>query len=111
MNFKDIYRTLEKNKYYVFSYKDVLSFYPNEKTSSLKKLIYRWKNKEWICTLKRGLYELSYPKDFTIPDMYIANRLYEPSYVSLETALSNYSIIPEVSMAVTSITPKPTRKF
>jgi hypothetical protein len=43
--------------------------------------------------------------------MYVASRLYSPSYVSLETALSNYSIIPEVSMAVTSVTTKPTRTF
>ena len=37
--------------------------------------------------------------------------MYEPSYVSLETALSHYSIIPEVSMTVTSVTVKPTRRF
>ena len=111
MNFKDLYKTLEKNKYYVFSHGDILSFYPDEKKHNLKKLIYRWKEKGWIYPLKRGLYELTYPKDFTIPDMYIANKLYSPSYVSLETALSNYSIIPEVSMAVTSITTKPTRRF
>ncbi len=111
MNFKDLYKTLEKNKYYVFSHGDLLSFYPDEKKHNLKKLIYRWKEKGWIYPFKRGLYELTYPKDFTIPDMYIANKLYSPSYVSLETALSNYSIIPEVSMAVTSITTKPTRRF
>ena len=111
MNFKDLYKTLEKNRYYVFSHGDILSFCPDEKRDNLKKMIHRWKEKGWIYPLKRGLYELTYPKDFTIPDMYIANRLYNPSYVSLETALSNYSIIPEVSMAVTSITTKPTRKF
>ncbi|MEW6171432.1 MAG: hypothetical protein AB1472_07765, partial [Candidatus Omnitrophota bacterium] len=72
---------------------------------------YRWVKKGWIYSLKRGLYELTYPKDFVVSDMYIANKLYNPSYVSLETALSNYSIIPEVSMAVTSLTTKPTRKF
>lgn len=111
MNFKDLYKTLEKNKYYVFSYTDILSFYPKEKRYNLKKMLYRWKKKGWVDSLKRQLYELTYPKDFTIPDIYIANKLYSPSYVSLETALSNYSIIPEVSMAVTSITTKPTRRF
>ena len=74
-------------------------------------MLYRWKNRGWIYALKKGVYELSYPKDFIIPDMHIANKLYSPSYVSLETALSNYSIIPEVAMAVTSITTKPTRRF
>jgi predicted transcriptional regulator of viral defense system len=111
MDFKELYKTLEKNKYYIFSYKDILSFYPKEKRYNLKMAIYRWKKKGWIYPLKRELYELSYPKDFIIPDIYIANKLYNPSYVSLETALSNYSIIPEVSMAVTSITTKPTRRF
>jgi predicted transcriptional regulator of viral defense system len=111
MNFKDLYRTIEKNRYYVFSHEDILSFYPEERKDNLKRLIYAWKDKGWIYALKRGLYELTYPKDFVIPDMYIANRLYSPSYISLETALSNYSIIPEVSMAVTSIATKPTRRF
>lgn len=111
MKFKDMYRILEKNKYYIFAYEDLLSFYPNEKRANLKKTIYRWKKNGWIYTLKRGLYELTYPEDFIIPDMHIANNLYAPSYISLETALSNFSLIPEVSMAVTSITTKPTRRF
>jgi len=111
MNFKDLYITLEKNKYYVFSINDLLLFFPDEKRENLKKLLFRWKRKGWIYSLKRGLFELIYPKDFAITDMYIANRVYCPSYVSLETALSHYSIIPEVSMAVTSISPKPTRRF
>ncbi|MBI2252834.1 MAG: hypothetical protein HYU63_08885 [Armatimonadetes bacterium] len=111
MNFRELYKTLDKNKYYVFSFKDLLLFYPQEKRAGFKNMLYRWKNKGWIYPLKRSLYEITYPKDFNIPDMYIANNLYNPSYVSLETALSNYSIIPEVSMAVTSITTKPTRIF
>lgn len=111
MTFTEFYQTLEKNKYYVFSFEDIVSFFPGEKKSSLKKIVYRWKLKNLISALKRGLYELSYPKNLVIPDFYIANRMYSPSYISLETALSNYSIIPEVSMAVTSITTKPTRKF
>jgi len=111
MNFRDLYKTIEKNKYYVFSFEDLLSFYPNEKRENLKAMLYRWKQKKWLCSLKRGLYEIIYPKDFNIPDMYISNVLYSPSYVSLETALSNYSIIPEVSMNVTSITTKPTRNI
>ena len=111
MNFRELYKTLEKNKYYIFSFEDVLTFYPASVRSNLGKSILRWKKNGWIYPLKRGLYELAYPKDFSIPDLHIANRLYSPSYISLETALSNYSIIPEVSMAVTSVTTKPTRRF
>lgn len=111
MRFQKLYKTLEKHKYFIFSYDDILSFYPNEKKENLKKMLFRWCKKGWIYHLKRGLYELSFPADFMIPDFYIANKLYNPSYISLETALSDYSIIPEVSMAVTSITTKPTRRF
>jgi len=111
MEFKELFKTIEKHRYYVFSHNDLLSFYPDEKKSCLKKAVYRWKRRGWISPLRRGVYELTYPKDFHIPDLYIANHMYGPSYISLETALSHYSIIPEVSMTVTSVTTKPTRKF
>jgi len=111
MTFRELYKRLEESRYYVFSYEDLLSFYPGERKDNLGRMLSRWKKEGWICSLKRGLYELTYPRDFAVPDMYIANKLYSPSYVSLETALSYYSIIPEVSMAVTSVTVKPTRRF
>lgn len=111
MNFSSLYSALEAKRYYIFSFEDLLAFFPDEKKANLKREIFRWKEKKRLYALKRGLYELTYPRDFNIPDMYVANILYSPSYVSLETALSHYSIIPEVSMAVTSITTKPTRRF
>ncbi len=46
------------------------------------------------------------------PSFYlIANKLYQPSYISLESALSHYGIIPEVVYTLTSVTTKPTREF
>ena len=42
---------------------------------------------------------------------FIANKLYQPSYVSLETALSHYKIIPEVAYGTASITTKAPREF
>ena len=50
-------------------------------------------------------------KDSHPPLNLIANKLYQPSYVSLESALSHYSIIPEVVYTLTSVTTKPTREF
>lgn len=41
----------------------------------------------------------------------IANRVYEPSYISFDSALSFHSIIPETVYAITSATTKPTREF
>ena len=57
---------------------------------------------------RRGLYCFA----GTLPhDWQIANRLYNPSYISLETALSYYGSLPEAVYGVTSVTPKITRTF
>ena len=61
-----------------------------------------------LLKLRNNYYML---KDSHPPLYAIANKLYQPSYVSLESALSHYGIIPEVVYAVTSITTKPTREF
>ncbi|MFH1877300.1 MAG: hypothetical protein ABH883_00630 [Candidatus Omnitrophota bacterium] len=111
MKFGELYKILERNRYYIFTYEDIALFFPDENKDNLKITMQRWRKKGWVCSLKRGLHELTFPEDLVIPDMYVAGKLYTPSYVSLETALSNYSIIPEVSMSVTSITTKPTRRF
>jgi len=58
--------------------------------------------------LRNGFYML---KDSYVLPYFIANRLYQPSYISLEKALSYYSIIPETVYTITSITTKPTREF
>lgn len=49
--------------------------------------------------------------DEQVSDLYLANKLYEPSYVSLELALSYHRVIPETVYEITSITPKTTRRF
>jgi hypothetical protein len=43
--------------------------------------------------------------------MYIANLLHGPSYVSLEYALSHYSLIPERVTEVTSVTPGRSKRY
>lgn len=46
------------------------------------------------------------------PSLYfIANKLYQPSYISLEKALAHYSIIPETIYGITSITTGATQEF
>lgn len=58
--------------------------------------------------LKKGLYCL---KTDQVPEEEIANRLYQPSYVSFEYALAFHNILPEMTYSVTSATTKPTRTF
>ena len=61
-----------------------------------------------IIKLKNGLY--SFAGEY-INQEFIANKIYEPSYVSLEYAMMYYNIIPETVYSVTSVTTKTTREF
>ena len=58
--------------------------------------------------LRNGFYAV---KDSHTDYSFIANKLYQPSYISLETALSYYKIIPEVVYGTSSITTKAPREF
>lgn len=111
MRFQEVYKKLAGERYFIFSFEDLSAFFPEENRGSLRQYLSRWKKKGWIASLRKSLYELTYPEDHDIPDFFIANKIYAPSYISLETALSYYSILPEVSMAVVSVTPKITRRF
>jgi len=61
-----------------------------------------------ILKLRRGLYMFA---GEYVSEMLIANRVYEPSYVSFEYALMFYSIIPETVYTITSATTRLTREF
>jgi len=61
-----------------------------------------------IIRIKRGIYAttINSPTKFEI-----ANRLHKPSYISFETALSYYSIIPETVYAIISATTSNTKEI
>jgi len=70
-----------------------------------------WQDKGYIKKLRRGFYMFS---DLSLNEqsMYlIANKLYAPSYISMEAALSYYGLIPEGVYTMTSISTKKTSKF
>ena len=58
--------------------------------------------------IRNGLYAL---RSESPNELEIANRLYGPSYISLEYALAYFRIIPETIYTVTSVTTKITREF
>ena len=41
----------------------------------------------------------------------LANRIYQPSYISRESALAHYLVIPESVLGVTSVSSRKTRQF
>ncbi len=71
-----------------------------------------WTKKGLISQLKKGLYVLNKnDRKINVSNVFIANQLYSPSYVSLEYALSLYALIPETVMNITSVSTKKTAKF
>lgn len=85
-------------------FKDVFSVPLNTARSYIKRNVARG----LFIKLRSSFYQLadSHPSPY-----FIANKLYQPSYVSLEKALSRYGVIPETVYAITSVTAKPTREY
>ena len=76
--------------------------------TSVHRFLHTYTKKQFLTKLRNGLYALEEKR----PNLtFAANKIYRPSYVSLETALSHYGLIPETVYSVTSVTPKPTREF
>lgn len=107
MKWIDFERQIKVKNIKLFSPLDVQRFLGRSKVA-VRFLIHRLKKSGHIVSIKRGLYKLS---DEQVPDLYIANKLYSPSYVSLEFALSYHGVIPETVYEITSVTTKATRRF
>lgn len=69
-----------------------------------------WVKKGYLIMFRRGLYAISETTK-NIDAMLFATKIYSPSYVSLETALSFYGIIPEAVFTTTSVSTRKTKKF
>jgi len=70
-----------------------------------------WLKKGYIKKFVRNYYILS---SFTPDERFLfsaANRIYEPSYISTQSALSSYGLIPDRPVTVTSITTRKTKNF
>ena len=93
----------------VFAFNDILKWFPKSKEAVLKVQLNLWVKKGYLQKIKRGLFHLA---EVGIEDnLYLAEKILSPSYISLESALNYYSIIPDVPFTVTCITPLTTRNF
>jgi predicted transcriptional regulator of viral defense system len=91
----------------LFSARDVQTLFGVSKVAATF-LLYRYNKQGFIVRLKRGLY--AFP-DALPPELYLANKLYSPSYISREFALSYHGVIPETVYEITSVSPQSTRRF
>lgn len=73
--------------------------------------LYYWQQNGLIQLLRRPFYRLA-SRPWTMRERWaVANQIYAPSYISLESALSYYGFIPEGVFHVTSVTTRNTQRF
>ena len=107
LNLHQVEKELKSQDLQIFTPHDLMVVFGVNKRAARGFVSYNVEKGAFV-RLKAGLYTLS---GSDISDYVLANRLYFPSYISLDSALSHYSLIPESVYAVTSITSKPTREF
>lgn len=107
VNWYNFERKLKDKKLLLFSPLDVRRLFGVSKIAATF-LVHRYARRGFIRRVKNGLYVFP---DSLPPDLFLANKMYEPSYVSLEFALSYHRVIPETVYEITSVTPKATRHF
>lgn len=93
--------------YGVFSLENIYKSFPDFSY----KQISRWQKDGFLIKIKQGFYTFT---DQKIDDYFlflIANKIYEPSYISLEKALKYYGLIPEEIFQITSVSTKKTNIF
>jgi predicted transcriptional regulator of viral defense system len=84
----------------------------DEKPAYLRRLVSEWTKKEWLIELRRGMYLVNESHVLAKVERFaLANLIYEPSYVSLESALSFHGMIPEAVSQVTSVGTRKTARF
>lgn len=90
----------------------VVNLFPEKSEGARRLLVSRAVESGEVVRLKPGLYCLA--KEFRKQEPHpftIAQMLYPPSYVSLETALSHHGLIPEAVYQVASVSNRRTQRF
>lgn len=86
----------------IFSVADIEILFPNLD----KRRLFEWKGKGYIVKIRNGWYCLPEFLKEPFSTWIIANITHSPSYISLESALNYYNLIPEGVYMTTSVTTK-----
>ncbi len=95
----------------IFTTQQLEKLFPNENKSTINIQLSRMEKRGDLVRVKRGLYVTPEYFHHNLNEFVLAQELYSPSYVSLESALSYYGLIPEDVPNVTSVTPITTKKI
>lgn len=98
MNYPEFKKTM--SDFTVFSLKDIKKQFHGFNRMNL----YYWQKKGYIEKIRNKWYVFSDVESNEPNNFLIANKIYNPSYISLESALNYYGIIPEGVFIYTSVT-------
>lgn len=91
----------------LFNLNDIRKFAPDFS----RRQLYTWTRNGYLKPITGGYYVLA-EKDIDENFLFmVANLIYEPSYVSLESALAYYQVIPETVLIVTNVSSRRTKEF
>jgi predicted transcriptional regulator of viral defense system len=107
-NTTKIIKILKENNIFLFSLSDFERLFDINNKNTLYKKIQRLEAEGIVQKLKKGYYHFLLAE---INDFILANFLYQPSYISLESALSFYGIITGFPYQITSLTPKKSKTY
>jgi predicted transcriptional regulator of viral defense system len=108
-----------RNDMRFIDFQNQLSAYPVFSLQEVKKIFIdfsyrqldRWEKKGYLKKIKKGFYCLTSQELNQNILFYTANKIYSPSYVSMEMALKYYGFIPEEIFQITSVSTKKTTNF
>jgi len=94
-------------KHVCFSLSDIRVFDPTYR----RRQLYEWQDQGYIRKIRRGFYMFTETSLSEAVLFALSNKIYPHSYVSLESALSVYGLIPEGVFTVTAVSTKNTSSF
>jgi predicted transcriptional regulator of viral defense system len=93
----------------VFRYRDVLKWFSKDNEGTIKQNLKFWIKKGWLERIIKGVYKF---KEKEIKEEFFLSSFFDQnSYISLESALSFYGMIPEYPYAITAVTTNKTKKL
>ena len=107
LNLLFVENTLREKGIRIFTILEFERIFGVSKTAA-KKFLENYTKKGFFGRPRQGFYITNFDPSGSF---LIANKIYQPSYISFETALSFYHIIGETVYAVTSATPRASREF
>jgi len=86
---KDFFATLLRSKNTVFTFKELSLIWNETDVKLIKKRVYRYTKKGKLLSIRKGIYA----KDKNYDKLELANKIFTPAYISLETVLSREGIV------------------